>query len=69
MQENMIERCKRLRKLHDRVVEELRVLKEDVQNEENEGFENPVMTVNIIKSLQQVLNTLDVELAKCPAEY
>ena len=60
------DRCKQLRKLHDRLADELRVLKESVQEEEQEGFENPIETVNIIKSLQKALSTVDLELQKCP---
>jgi hypothetical protein len=60
------DRCKQLRKLHGRLADELRVLKESVQEEEQEGFENPIETVNIIKSLQKALSTVDLELQKCP---
>jgi hypothetical protein len=59
------DRCKQLRKLHDRLADELRVLKESVQEEEQEGV-NPIETVNIIKSLQKTLSTVDLELQKCP---
>jgi flagellin-specific chaperone FliS len=60
------DKCKQLRKLYDRLADELRVLKENVQEEEQEGFENPIETVNIIKSLQKALSTVDLELQKCP---
>ncbi len=59
------DRCKQLRKLHNRLADELRVLKESVQEEEQEGV-NPIETVNIIKSLQKTLSTIDLELQKCP---
>jgi hypothetical protein len=62
---NGSDKCKQLRKLHDRLVEELRILKEDLQEEEEEGV-NPIETVNIIKSLQKTLNTVDFEVQKCP---
>ena len=65
--ENTTDRCKKLRRLHDRLVEELRLLKES-QEEETEDFENPVQTANIIKSLQETLNTVVRELEKCPEE-
>lgn len=61
------DRCKKLRKLHDRLVEELRLLKES-QEEETEDFENPVQTANVIKSLQETLSTVVRELEKCPEE-
>jgi hypothetical protein len=34
--------------------------------EEREGVANPLETVNIIKSLQRTLNTVEAELTKCP---
>jgi len=60
--------CKRLRKLRTNLANELRTLKENVNAEEQEGVENPVETVNIIKSLQQALAHIDLELQKCPPE-
>lgn len=65
---NNIDRCKQLRKLHDRLVEELRLLKESQEEEESEGVENPVQTANIIKGLQETLSTVVRELEKCPEE-
>jgi hypothetical protein len=59
------DKCKQLRELHDRLTNELRVLKESEQEEEREGI-NPIETANIIKSLQKTLNTVDLELQKCP---
>ena len=59
-------KCNQLRKLHDRLAAELRELKESLQEEEREGVVNPIETVNIIKSLQKTLNTVDLELQKCP---
>ena len=63
---NNTDNCKKLRKLHDRLTEEVRKLQEDLQLEEREGVANPLQTVSIIKSLQRTLNTVEVELAKCP---
>jgi hypothetical protein len=60
--------CKRLRKLHNNLTEELRLLKETLREAEEESFENPIETVNVVKSLQEVLNTVNLELAKCPTE-
>jgi DNA anti-recombination protein RmuC len=60
--------CKRLRKLHGRLTEEIRLLKEGLREAEQETFENPIETVNVIKNLQEVLNTINHEIAKCPAE-
>jgi hypothetical protein len=59
---------KQLRRLHDRITEELRLLKEGLREAEQESFENPIETVNVIRTLQEVLNTVNLELAKCPAD-
>jgi DNA anti-recombination protein RmuC len=59
---------KQLHRLHGHLTEELRLLKESLQEAEQESFENPIETVNVIRSLQEVLNTVNHELAKCPAE-
>lgn len=61
------DQCNQLRKLHDRLVEEVRLLRENVQEEE-EGFENPLEIRNIITGLQSVLNWVHLELQKCPPE-
>lgn len=61
------DRCSRLRELRMRISEELRILKESEREEEHD-FENPVVTSDIIKSLQASLNTIDLELQKCPPE-
>ena len=63
---NHADQCKKLRKLHDRLTEEVRKLEEELQLEERDGVANPLETVSIIKSLQRTLNTVEVELAKCP---
>ncbi len=60
------DKCRKLRKLRDRLAEELRILKENVQEEEREGVGNPIETVNIIASLQKTLSTVDLEVQKCP---
>ena len=62
---NSTERCEQLRKLHDRLTEELRILKENLQEEEQEGVVNPIETATIIVSLQKTLNTVEIELQKC----
>ncbi len=63
---NHTDQCKKLRKLHDRLTEEVRKLEEDLRLEERDGVANPLETVSIIKSLQRTLNTVELELAKCP---
>jgi len=66
--QSTIDKCQQLQRLHDRLVEELRTLKEGLNQEEHEGVENPIVTVNIMKSLQEALNTVIQELEKCPPE-
>jgi sugar-specific transcriptional regulator TrmB len=63
-----LDTCKQFRRLHDQLTEELRFLKERRQEMQQESFENPIETVNVIRSLQEVLNTVNDELAKCPPE-
>ena len=62
---NRTDKCKQLRELQERLTNELRILKEDVQEEEHEGVENPLEMVNIIKGLQRTLSSVDLELQKC----
>ena len=62
---NNADKCKQLRELHDRLTAELRALRESEQEEEREGVANPLEMVNIIKSLQKTLGTIDFELQKC----
>ena len=63
---NNTDNCKKLRKLHDRLTEEVRILEANLQQVEEEGVANPIETANIIKSLQRTLSTVDLELQKCP---
>jgi hypothetical protein len=60
-------RCNQLRKLHDRLVDEVRLLQESAQEEEG-GFENPLEMHNILMGLQTVLHQINLELQKCPPE-
>ena len=62
----LIYRSEQLRELHGRLIEELRILKENLQEEEQEGVVNPIETATIITSLQKTLNTVELELQKCP---
>lgn len=63
-----IDRCSQLRKLRDRLVDELAALRVSVQQEESEGVGNPIEMINVTKSLQETLNRVDQELQKCPGE-
>ena len=62
---NSTDKCQQLRELQSRITEELRILKENLQEEEREGVVNPFETANIIMGLQKTLNTVDLELQKC----
>lgn len=68
MQDITADKCERLRRLRSRIVEELKILKENLQETTLEGFDNPIETATIIKSLQETLRNVDVELMKCPPE-
>ena len=45
-------KCQQLPELHGRLIEELRILKENLREEEHEGVVNPIETATIIISLQ-----------------
>ncbi len=62
------DRCSQLRKLHARIEEELRQLREEERETEEEGVANPVVISDVIKSLQSTLQTITQELYKCPPE-
>lgn len=63
---NDTERCKKLRALHNRLIQEVRTLEADVREEEHDGVANPTEMENIIKSLQRTISSVEVELANCP---
>jgi len=65
---NSPDKCEQLRKLHANLVREINTLKESVEGKEHEGVQNPVETLNIIKSLEGTLYTINLELQKCPPE-
>ena len=58
--------CDRLRRLHAHLVREINMLRRSVDEEEREGVVNPVETITIIEGLQKALNTIHLELQKCP---
>lgn len=63
---NDTNRCDQLHKLRANVLHEIAVLQENRTQEEHEGVGNPVEVVSVIKSLQETLTTIDLELQKCP---
>ena len=65
---NVNDKCKQLRRLRINLIEEIRSFKESLAVEEREGVANPLETVNIIKSLQEALKTVELELKKCPED-
>ena len=62
------DRCSQLRKLHARIEQELRQLREDEREAEEEGVANPIEISNVIKALQSALQSITLELDKCPPE-
>jgi flagellar biosynthesis/type III secretory pathway chaperone len=60
------DKCQQLRELKSRLIEELRILRQNLEEEEQEGVVNPIETVNIIESLQKTLSSVNLELQKCP---
>ena len=65
---NTPDRCSQLRKLHDQLTNEVRLLRESAQREQQEGVSTSIESLNTIKSLQSTLNTISLELKKCPPE-
>jgi flagellar biosynthesis/type III secretory pathway chaperone len=63
---NSNDKCQQLRELKSHLIEELRILRQNLEEEEQEGVVNPIETVNIIESLQKTLSSVNLELQKCP---
>lgn len=61
-------RCAYLHRLQTSLVQEINALQESIREEEHEGVGNPLEMRNIIKSLQEALNNVNLELEKCPTE-
>ena len=62
--QNTQDRCNHLRTLHTNLIQELNALKQELNQEEYDGVANPIETINIIKSLQNTLQTVENELEK-----
>ncbi|GER89487.1 hypothetical protein KDW_36490 [Dictyobacter vulcani] len=67
-QQDIKTRCAHLRRLRDRMNEEIQLLQTTLRETEARGFDNPIQTVDVLKSLQHVCNKVDLELEKCPAD-
>lgn len=65
---NTPDRCSQLRKLHDQLTNEVKLLRGSVQRAQQEGVSTSIESLNTIKSLQSALNTISLELKKCPPE-
>ncbi len=63
---NDTNRCEQLRKLKANILNEIASLQMNRTQEEDEGVGNPIEIVNVIKTLQETLATIDLELQKCP---
>ncbi len=64
--DNTIDQCTRLRRLHARLTEEVKLIKESIQQAEHDGIDTSIETLNTLKSLQSSLHTISLQLAKCP---
>jgi hypothetical protein len=60
------ERCRKLRTLRSRLIQEVRTLEADIREEEHDGVANPLEMASIVKSLQRTISSVEAELAKCP---
>jgi hypothetical protein len=65
---NSPDRCNQLRKLHDHLTNEVKTLRESMQRAQQEGITTSTASLNTIKSLQNALQTISLELQKCPPE-
>lgn len=63
---NDTNRCEQLRKLKANILNEIASLQMNRTQEEDEGVGNPIEIVGVIKTLQETLATIDLELQKCP---
>ncbi len=61
-----LDQCTRLRKLHARLTEEVKLIKESIQQAEHDGVDTSIETLNTLKSLQSSLRTISLQLEKCP---
>jgi hypothetical protein len=61
-------RCTQLRKLHTGLSHEVKLLKESIKKAEREGVDTAVESLQHLKHLQASLNTISLELEKCPAD-
>jgi hypothetical protein len=64
--DNNLDQCTRLRRLHVRLTEEVRLIKESIQQAEHDGVDTSIETLNTLKSLQSSLRTISLQLEKCP---
>ena len=64
--DNNLDQCTRLRRLHVRLTEEVRLIKESIQQAEHDGVDTSIETLNTLKSLQSSLRTISLQIEKCP---
>ncbi len=64
--DNNLDQCARLRTLHVRLTEEVRLIKESIQQAEHDGVDTSIETLNTLKSLQSSMRTISLQLEKCP---
>lgn len=66
MDQKNLDRCQRLSRLRQSLLDEMSHLREAQAEEEKEGVANPVELVDIMKHLQETLQRVELELQKCP---
>ncbi len=62
------DRCTQLRKLHARLTNEVKLLRESIKKAEQNGVDTSIEALQQIKHLQASLRTISVELEKCPPD-
>ncbi|TMC22847.1 MAG: hypothetical protein E6J34_04825 [Chloroflexi bacterium] len=65
---NSPDRCTKLRTLHARLTNEVKILRENIQRAEQDGIHPSIEALNKIKTLQASLHTVSQQLQNCPPE-
>jgi hypothetical protein len=65
---NTPDRCSQLRKLHEQLTNQVRQLRENIEQAEREGVGAPVDMLNTVKTLQSSLRRVSQQLEGCPPE-
>ena len=65
---NTPDRCNQLRKLHEQLTQQVKQIRENVEQAEREGVGTPVDMLNTLKTLQSSLHRVSEQLESCPPE-